>query len=705
MQEPFFQFGKESSLVEMPHIAMPTTSPHTLKAATPHNPEDFEPQHDYDPDTIVIPPPPRDSYYPMFHWITKYFPGLISHDFISFLVKDLGISSIHELSNFVDYLAYTDTWILCDSIGPATFHKHGPSMNNLKHIWLFIWKYYYGPGKPPIVKEVDFLCHWIHEIYRHSHLSFHGNVSVWDPIRWIPSQEFQDRTIPAPPPLDGCYIRMFTWLKCYFDPYVSADLFMFLIGDLHLESLSALSHYLLNEEDLESPAKFPVKFQPFIYDLIVIWSFIEDWQAQGPVSMRYNDFLQYQAENFRSSTAYVRPIKQSASMIPPVPPPSYHEPKISRPSSSSVSSIPRRVLPTMELTYKKGFHPGHLPRSVSLDIRTERMRMNSQNVIVNPPVRRKRRMNSQPITVTPFCRRGGMTRQNVTSKNPTSLRRSPYSKTLEHLLRGPCNTNSTQQQPLKQSKPPKGRYTKALEHLVPQQGHRALKRFMYPIIEDDCQEEDLSSVNEDVPDGTRNAVMLEDSVMIQEDVPDAPEIIVTVPSLSEENTEDIDDPSQSQDLLTPHHDKGSACAPEACLVEKESTVESPAEKGSVLEFPEIDLSDQESFYDCISSMSTIPTEGTVPNEEFFECSSVLSPHVPDVQCDKVPCSVHIKVTLSKNTPCPVFYDFKIPLLFVKQGDLPCLTRPWNPAQILPTVEKKTEPVQDPIPRVKLKTYP
>jgi hypothetical protein len=180
----------------------------------------------------------------------------------------------------------------------------------------------------------------------------------------------------------------------------------------------------------------------------------------------------------------------------------------------------------------------------------------------------------------------------------------------------------------------------------------------------------------------------------------------TVPTLHEEDTESIDDPSKFQNLLTPHFDKGSVFATETCPVEKGSAVESPAEKGSVLELSKIEFSDHESFHDCISVMSTIPTEETVSDDEFFECTSVLSHHVHDVQHDKPPCLVQIKVSLSNNRLCRrVFYDFKIPMFFVKQGYLPRVTRPWNPAQILPTAEKKTEPVQDPIPRVKMKPTP
>jgi hypothetical protein len=218
--------------------------------------------------------------------------------------------------------------------------------------------------------------------------------------------------------------------------------------------------------------------------------------------------------------------------------------------------------------------------------------------------------------------------------------------------------------------------------------------------------------------------ILEDILLMQEDVQEGTESTITVPDLSEGNTENMVETNHLQDLPMIHHDKGSVLIPEACPVEKGSAMESPetcpADKGSVMEFSEIDLSDQEPFYDCVSILltdqelfcdcvsvlSTIPTEETVPNEEFYECSSVLSHHhARDIQHDKPPCSVLYKVSLSKDTPDPVFCDFKIPWLFMKQGNLAHLPYRWNPAKPLPTVEKKTEPVQDPIPRVKLKPTP
>jgi hypothetical protein len=124
-----------------------------------------------------------------------------------------------------------------------------------------------------------------------------------------------------------------------------------------------------------------------------------------------------------------------------------------------------------------------------------------------------------------------------------------------------------------------------------------------------------------------------------------------------------------------------------------------------MEFSEVDFNDHDSFYSCVSVLSTIPAEETVMGEEFFECSSLNHHHVHDTQLDKPPCSVLYKVSFTENTPCPVFCAFKIPLFYVIQRNLSRLTCPSNPAKTLPTVERKTEPVQDSIPRVKMKPTP
>jgi hypothetical protein len=51
----------------------------------------------------------------------------------------------------------------------------------------------------------------------------------------------------------------------------------------------------------------------------------------------------------------------------------------------------------------------------------------------------------------------------------------------------------------------------------------------------------------------------------------------------------------------------------------------------------------------------------------------------------------------------VFCDFEIPLWFVKQRNIPSFDCQLNPDKACPTLEEKTKPVQDPVPRVKLKS--
>ena len=176
----------------------------------------------------------------------------------------------------------------------------------------------------------------------------------------------------------------------------------------------------------------------------------------------------------------------------------------------------------------------------------------------------------------------------------------------------------------------------------------------------------------------------------------------TILNVNEEDLEDKDDENQPCNTPIHHQEKGSTFTPDTPSVEKGSVVKS-YEVDSIDQeiFYDcnwaIDFNDQDSFYDCLSVASTNSIEETVSSQEFFDCfQENHQDYCQDIKSSEVPRSAYFKVIFNEDM------FFKIPLLFVKQNDILPANCCLNPAKMVPTRLKKTQPVQESVPRVRFK---
>ena len=184
-------------------------------------------------------------------------------------------------------------------------------------------------------------------------------------------------------------------------------------------------------------------------------------------------------------------------------------------------------------------------------------------------------------------------------------------------------------------------------------------------------------------------------------------IIPTISNVHEEDLEDKDDENQSCKPPTHHQEKGSNFTPDTSSVEKGRIAKS-SEIDSINQDVlyncnwAIDFNDQDSLYDCLSVANTNSIEENISSQELFDYfQENHQDYCQDIKSSEVPSLAHYKVIFDEDMSS-VLHSLKVPLLFVKQTDILPANCCLNPAKMVPTRLKKTQPVQDSVPRVRFK---
>jgi hypothetical protein len=137
-------FRRESQSQSNPAPISPTTEARMSPMQIPHSLRRpaAKPKHQaqvIDKANSKIPAPPGNNYGEFLEWLGHYFALYFSEEFECFLLEEMKILSIQELSHFLTNL---EPKVLHDSLGPVIYDRFRQSIIDLQVIWSFLKKSY-----------------------------------------------------------------------------------------------------------------------------------------------------------------------------------------------------------------------------------------------------------------------------------------------------------------------------------------------------------------------------------------------------------------------------------------------------------------------------------------------------------------------------------------------------------------------------------